>query len=332
MKRLGLLGAGTVGSALAQLINTRNLNATISKVLVRDTSKTREGIKPEALTTNPQEVLDNCDILVELMGGTEQAGDLTLEALKAGKSVVTANKAVLAERWQELEPYLKKGQVHFEAAVMAGTPVIGPLTNALRGSSPLELHAILNGTCNYMLSELENGVSYQDALAEAQRLGYAEADPTLDVGGFDAAHKLTVLARLVFDPKVTWESVEANTKGIQALSPQMMQDAINKQGRIRLLGSIYPQANAWQVKVRPVFLPLSHPMATAASNKNALFFKGDAIGDVFITGAGAGGKETASAVLADIMNVLENKLGPSLLAQAAAVPKSADIEVLEEIN
>ena len=328
--KLGLLGAGTVGSAVAQLVTRTDSSMQITKALVRDTTKSREGLKPEQLTTKPDEILADADIIIELMGGTTLAGDLTLQALQEGKRVVTGNKAVLAERWDELKPFAQQGLLYIEAAVMAGTPVVGPLTGALRGSRPLELHAILNGTCNYILSELENGISYDDALAEAQRLGYAEADPTLDVGGFDTAHKLTVLARLVFDPNIGWASVEARTRGISELSPKILKAAQSRGGRVRLVGSIYPAAGAWQTVVRPVFLPNAHPMASAASNLNALYFRGDAVGEVFITGAGAGGMPTASGVLGDVLSAAQGRPGPSLLTKAAPVPDET-IEVLEEI-
>ena len=303
----------------------------MTKALVRDSAKARAGLAQTQLTTDPAEVLAEADVLVELMGGTKQAGDLLLEFLGVGKPVVTANKAVLAERWHEFKPFLEQGLVHFEAAVMAGTPVIGPLTGALRGSRPIELHAILNGTCNYILSELEKGQQYPKALAEAQRLGYAEADPSLDVGGFDAAHKLTILARLAFDPELSWEQVKAATTGIETLTPEKMRSAIDLGGRIRLLGSVYPEKGSWQVKVRPVFLPDAHPMASAASNRNALLFRGEAVGEVVITGVGAGGLPTASGVLADLLSAVSGRPGPALLQAAAPVPAEA-VKPLEEVQ
>ena len=275
-------------------------------------------------------MLDSSDIVVEVMGGTGLAAELTLQALQAGKRVVTANKAVLAERWDELIPFVAEGKLYFEAAVMAGTPVVGPLTGALRGSRPLELHAILNGTCNYILGELEQGTQYETALAEAQRLGYAEADPTLDVEGFDAAHKLTVLARLVFDPETSWKTVESNTKGISQLMPEQVQAAEKRGGKVRLLGSVYPENGSWQVRVRPVFLPNTHPVASAASNRNALYYRGDAVGEVLITGAGAGGMPTASGVVADLLTAIAGRPGPSLLDAPAPVPGDA-VEKLEEV-
>ncbi|MDZ7705929.1 MAG: homoserine dehydrogenase [Trueperaceae bacterium] len=330
--RLGVLGAGTVGSALIELIGARpELGISLGKVLVRDLGKDRGPHVPKhLLTTDMDAVLDSADVVVELIGGVERATEAIVRSLEAGKKVVTANKAVLAERWGGLEPYLAAGQLYFEAAVMAGTPVIGPLTGALRGSRPLELHAILNGTCNYILSQLEQGTSYDDALAEAQQLGYAEADPTLDVEGFDAAHKLTVLARLAFDPNTVWDDVKARTVGISALTPAHVKEAMEDGGRVRLVGSVYPADGAWRAEVRPVYLPPAHPLAGSASSRNGMVFRGDAVGEVFISGAGAGANPTASAVLADIIAALAGRPGPSPLTEAAPLPTdylSADYKV-----
>ncbi len=331
MKRIGLLGAGTVGSSLAKLINQRSdLDLLITQALVRDISKKRQGLRLEQLSTNPQDVIENSDILVEIMGGTTLAADLMLQALKAGKRVVTANKAALAERWAEFEPFIEQGKIYFEAAVMAGTPVIDIASHSLRGSKPIEMHAILNGTCNYILNELENGVEYDAALKEAQRLGYAEADPSLDVAGFDAAHKLTILARLLFDPSISWDAVKANTSGIEHLSPDVMAEAIKAGGKIRLLGSVFPSDGVWKASVRTVFLPNEHAMAGTASNRNAFYFRGDACGEILVTGAGAGGAATASGVLADIILAMKLIPGPSLLNSTMPLPKN-NIELLEEV-
>ncbi|CAN5892307.1 homoserine dehydrogenase [soil metagenome] len=329
---IGLLGAGTVGMAVTRLLAGRDdVDASLAKVLVRDTGRARDPIPANLLTTDPDEVMDAAEVLIEVMGGTGLAGDLTVAALGRGKRVVTANKAVLAERWDELEPFLRQGKLYFEAAVMAGTPVIGPLTGAFRGSRPVELHAVLNGTCSYILGELEKGTRFDDALAEAQRLGYAEADPTLDIGGFDAAHKLNVLARLVFDPEVSWDSVKATTTGIERLTPETMQKALELGGRVLLLGSVYPEDGAWKTTVRPVFLPNVHPLASAASGRNALYFRGDAVGEILITGAGAGGLPTASGVFADLIAALDGRPGPSPLKRAGPV-SSERVVKLEELR
>ena len=326
LTRIGLLGAGTVGTAFAELLQRGDVGATLGKVLVRDTSKARGPISPSHLTTNSEEVLD-ADIIVELIGGTDLAGDLMLCALKAGKRVITANKAALAERWGEFKPYLGAGTLYFEAAIMAGTPIIGPLTNALRGSRPLEIHALLNGTCNYILSEMEVGKDFQSALSEAQRLGYAEANPTLDIEGVDAAHKLTLLARLAVLPDLSWDEVKMHTIGISHLTDTHITEAMEDGGRVRLVGSVYPKEGAWCVEVRPAYLAASHPLAGSASNRNGMLFKGDAVGEVLITGAGAGAEPTASAVFADVMSALAERPGPNLLTQAAPLPEN--YEVLE---
>ncbi len=331
MKRIGLLGAGTVGSSLAQLITARpDLDLVITKALVKDISKKRAGLDKSQLTTNPQEVLDNSDILVEVMGGTGLAAELMLQSLQNGKAVVSANKAALAERWNEFLPFMQAGNLYFEAAVMVGTPAIDIASHSLRGSNPIELHAILNGTCNYILNQLENGVDYQTALDKAQELGYAEADPSLDVGGYDAAHKLNILARLLFDPNISWSSVSNNTSGISHLSPKIMANAIANNGRIRLIASVFPEDGAWKAAVRTVFLANEHPMASTASNRNALYFRGDACGEIIVTGAGAGGAATASGVLADIIQAMNNIAGPSPLAKAMIAPKQ-NIKLLEVV-
>ena len=328
---IGLLGAGTVGAGFCDLFEAAGLGVVISKVLVRDLEKMRPGCVPRsALTTDADAVLE-ADIIVELLGGTDYAGDLMLQALAAGKRVVTANKAVLAERWNEFRPFIEAGKLYFEAAVMAGTPAVEPLAGVLRGSRPLELHAILNGTCNYILGELEGGSDFEEALKEAQTLGYAEADPSTDVDGFDAAHKLTILGRLAFDPDFSWQGVRAHTHGIRHLTPAIVKEAMEDGGRLRLVGSIYPEDGAWYGTVRPVYLPPEHPLSGSASNRNGLLFKGDAVGEVLITGAGAGAAPTASAVLADVMSALAGRAGPGLLARAAAVPQAYRSQPLGEV-
>ncbi len=328
---VGLLGAGTVGSAFLGLLEERDdVAAEVVKVLVRDPDKPRR-VAFERLCTDPEEAL-RADVVVELMGGTELAGDLMLRALLTGKRVVTANKAVLAERWDEFAPFLSEGRLYFEAAVMAGTPAIGPLTTVLRGSKPLELHAILNGTCSYILGELEGGADYHEALAEAQRLGYAEADPSLDMEGIDAAHKLALLARLVFDPDISWDAVRADTRGIGGLTPALVLEAMEDGGRVRLVGSVYPEEGRWRVSVRPVYLPATHALAGAASNRNGLVFRGDAVGEVMIAGAGAGAASTASAVLADLIDAVAGRPGPSPLPRAAVPPTDYHAPKLGEIK
>ena len=331
--RVGLLGAGTVGGSLLDLLRHRPAFR-VTRALVRDLDKARRIAHADRiLTTDPEEVLAESDVVVEAMGGTGLAGDLILAALERGLPVVTANKAVLATRWDELQGPLAAGRLHFEAAVLAGTPVIGPLTGALRGSCPLELHAILNGTCTYILGQLEAGRGYAESLREAQRLGYAEADPTLDVEGTDAAHKLAVLARLAFDPHLPWERVAADTVGIAHLTPAIVREAMEDGGRVRLVASIVPVNGRWRTRVRPVYLPPGHPLAAEAANRGGLVFRGDAVGEVFLAGPGAGGPETASALLGDLHAAARGAPGPMPILEAAPVPdhEPEDLGELERV-
>ena len=332
--RVGLLGAGTVGSALMGLASRRRDSGfQVSQVLVQDLKKSRPAsVAKELLTLDPDEVVSNSDILVDVMGGVGLATKLTLRFLESGKTVVTANKAALAERWSDFIPHFAEGRIHFEAAVMAGTPVVGPLWQVLRSSQPLELHAILNGTCNYIVGQLEAGISYPEALAEAQRLGFAEADPTLDVGAYDTAHKLCLLARLGFSPELSWESVKSDTRGINHLTPMIIREVMEQGGRVRLVGSVVPRDESWRLCVRPVILPEADPLISASGSKYGVLFRGDPVGEVLISGPGAGGGPTASAVLADIEAVVQGRSGPKQPTFAASVPRDYSFEDLVELE
>lgn len=329
--RVGLLGVGTVGSAFAELLATRP-ELTLSAALVRDPDKPRRLAHPDdVLTTDPEAVLSGADVVVEAMGGTTTAVDLMLDALNRGLRVVTANKAALAERWEAFAPYLSGGRLYFESAVMAGTPVLGAVAGPLRGSSPHEIHAVLNGTCGFILSRLEQGVSYDDALDEAQRLGYAEADPSLDVGGIDAAHKLAVLARLAVDPELPWSAVRAETRGIERLTPGIVHEAMEDGGRVQLVGSIVPAGGGWRATVRPVYLPTGHPLGAAEEARATLVYRGVG-GEVVFTGPGAGGTETAAAVLGDVLTAAAGRPGPPPLPRAVRPPSKAPREDLGELE
>lgn len=312
--RIALLGAGTVGASLVELLGAHRgrlealgYRPELVSVLVRDARKPRPGIPPHLLTTDPTAVAE-ADVLIEVMGGSTLAGELVLRALEAGTPVITANKALLAERWDELRGYAEAGLLYYEASVMAGTPVIGAL-QSLWGNRLLELHGILNGTCNYILQRLEAGIPYAQALKEAQDRGYAEADPTLDVGGFDAAHKLTVLARLTVDPGFAWEEVRANTRGIERLTPELLDEARANAQVIRLVASLFPQGGRWVGRVRPVRLPADHPLALMGRVRNALVCRTQEVGELVFSGAGAGGHVTASAVLGDLYRLISGQPG-----------------------
>jgi homoserine dehydrogenase len=334
--RLGMIGGGTVGLSTLTLLWKRKAlfehmgyNLSIAPVLVRDPGKTRVHEFEGVTFIDDPTVLEGADVLFDMMGGTSKVLEFIEPHLQAGKPVVTANKAVLAERWDVLKPYAQNGQLYYESSVMAGTPVIGPLTGTLRSSDALELHAILSGTCNYILTRMESGASYESALNEAQELGYAEDPPTLDVGGFDAAHKLCVLARLTVDPDFKWESLEI--KGIDGLSSERVLEAVQQGKRVKLVGSILPNGSHWRAIVRPVILEADHPLAQSASSRNAMVFTGDASGTVIIQGGGAGGLVTASAVVGDLIDHLAGVSGHKPRPDMTAVPVGYACEQFEEI-
>lgn len=316
--RIALLGGGTVGSAFYRLVQERlsdfhalGFSPRFLGVLVRDPAKPRP-IPAELLRLEPPDLLE-ADVVVEAMGGVEAPLELVLPALEAGIPLITANKALLAEAWDKLRPFAEEGLIYHEASVMAGTPALSFL-ETLRGSQLLELHGILNGTTLFILQEMEKGRTYGEALLEAQRLGYAEADPTLDVEGIDAAHKLTLLARLLVDPGFPFPEVQA--KGISGLTPEALKGAEAQGERVRLLASLYGEGGRWRAEVAPRRLPQSHPLAQARGN--ALLVRAHPLGEVFVTGPGAGGDATASGLLADLFRLLSGAPGHLPAPQAKA--------------
>lgn len=320
--KVAVLGGGTVGGELVRLLTTEHAGEfEVTGVLVKDVGRPRAFPEWRSLVTTDPAFAGGADVVVEVMGGTSLAADLSLRALSEGARLVSANKAALAQRWDEFLPYMREGRVHFEAAVMAGTPVIGPLTGALRGSRPVALHAVLNGTCNVVLGQMDEGADYADALSQAQEEGFAEADPALDVEGFDAAHKLNLLGRLAFDPELAWEDVRLNTRGISALSAATLEAHRSKGERVRLVGSILPQGGGWRAQVRPVALPEGHPLLTEGPT-NALLFVGSPLGEVFVRGPGAGGGATASGVLGDLLAAARGERGPAPVSRVAPLPQA----------
>ena len=310
-KRIGVLGAGTVGAAFLRLL-ARHPQFSVTAALVRDLGRPRDlGPRPPRLTTDPEEAIDGADVVVEVLGGVEEPSAWMALAAERGARLVTANKAALAEAWTTWRPWIEAGRVGFEAAVMAGTPAIGPLAGALRGSRMRSLEAVLNGTCAYLIGEMERGVPFDAALAEAQRLGYAEADPSLDVDGWDAAHKVTLLARLTVDPDLAWTDVAPHVRGVRGLTPEWVR-AERAAGRaVRLVAYVEPDgAGGWRVGVEPRSLAADAPLAFLADGRNALVYRGDAVGEVWIAGPGAGAYVTASAVLADVLQAARGEPGP----------------------
>ena len=310
--KAALLGAGTVGGGVYKLIEKRKsempskiqAELTITKVLVKNLNKKREGIPDEVLTDDWQEILDD----QEMMGGIEPARTYILEALKAGKNVVTANKDLLAEHGKELmdaaEEYHK--DLYFEAAVGGGIPIIRPLKECLAGNNITEVMGIVNGTTNYILTKMtQEGMDFGEALKQAQELGFAEADPTADVEGQDACRKIAILASIISGKYVDFE--EIYTEGITKITTEDMQYAKALGMNIKLLAECKHVDGTLYAGVAPVLLHAEHPLYSVNGVFNAVFVKGNMLGDAMFYGSGAGKLPTASAVVADIVAVVQNQ-------------------------
>jgi homoserine dehydrogenase len=308
---VALLGYGTVGSAVDRLLREQAADierATghrlrVVRALVRDATRAR-GETP--LTTDFAEIRDDPEVAVvaEVMGGIEPAGDYVLELLRAGKSVVTANKQLVARCGAELFAAAAAGgvQLRFEASVCAAIPVIKVLREALVVANVHRVLGIVNGTTNFVLTEMERGASYDEALSEAQRLGFAEADPTEDVSGQDAAAKMAILATVAFGSRVTPDDVAC--VGLEGVQPEDVAAAREMDMVVRLVGAATLIDGQVDVRVRPALVDRHHPLASVEGAFNAVMLQGDAIREITLEGPGAGGLETASAVVADLVTIV----------------------------
>ena len=315
---IGLLGLGTVGAGVAAILATPAGRhplvgeLELRRVAVRDLNRTRTVELPaELLSTDPEAVVDDpaVDIVVEVMGGLEPARSLILRAIAAGKPVVTANKAVIARYGEEIAAAAARSGVYvlIEAAVGGGIPIIEPLKQSLGANRIQRVSGIINGTTNYILSRMAaEGAAYADVLADAQRLGYAEADPAADVQGGDAADKIAILAGLAYGGPVPREAIP--TEGIDQLDARDIAYAEQLGYVVKLLAvaQAMPSEQAEQlldVRVHPTLLPKGHPLAGVNGVNNAILVEGDPVGQVMFYGPGAGAGPTASAVVADILNI-----------------------------
>ncbi len=298
--RIGLLGHGTVGAAFAQLVAER------ADAIVPVT-----GLRPEVtgILTRSQgsfdEVLENADLIVELMGGIEPAREYVLAAMRAGRHVVSANKQLLSQHGEELWACAREHgvQLRFEGAVAGVVPVIRVLQESLAASRVERIHGIVNGTTNYILTEMErSGLSYEEALAQAQTLGYAEADPTDDVTGRDAAAKMAILARLAFSTPVHLDQVVY--EGIEHLTGEDIEYARDLGLGLKLIGTAERVDDGISVRVHPAFLYAGHPLASVHGPFNAVTVESEAITEVTLSGPGAGGPQTATAVLGDLVSAM----------------------------
>ena len=313
--RVGVLGAGNVGAALIRLLGANaddiarraGVRIEVHRVAVRDRAKVRDVPLPaEAFVEDGRLVVDDpgTDVVVELIGGTVPARSLILQALANGKPVVTGNKELLATHGAELFAAADAAglDLAFEAAVAGGIPLIRPLRSSLAGERVERLLGIVNGTTNFILTQMsEHGWSFDGALAEAQRLGYAEADPTADVDGVDAAAKCAILASLAFDTSVTIDDVYR--EGITRLTAQDIADADRLGYVVKLLAIAELQEDAISVRVHPAMIPTAHPLASVRDAFNAVFVEGPRIGQLMFYGRGAGGDATATAVAGDVIAV-----------------------------
>ena len=312
-----LLGIGTVGMGVYKLLERRKKELpykiggelSIRRVLVKNLSKKREGIPEDILTDDFQGILSDpkIQIVIELMGGIEPARTYILEALRAGKHVVTANKDLMAKHGRELmEEAERHGcDLQFEAAVAGGIPIIRPLKECLAGNEITEVMGIVNGTTNYILTKMtEEGMDFDDALRKAQELGFAEADPTADIEGLDAGRKMAILASIAFHSRVTFDDVDI--KGITKITAKDIQYAREFGYTLKLLGVARNTDNEMEVGVFPMMIPSTHPLAGVKDAFNAVFVHGDAVDDAMFQGKGAGEFPTASAVVGDLIAVARN--------------------------
>jgi len=319
--RIGVAGLGTVGTGLLTFIADRpDFAPAGGRVeVVGVSARSRSRPRPFDISKLPwfddPVALARCpdvDVFVELIGGSDGPAKAAVEAaLRGGKPVVTANKALIAEHGAELAAIAEENgaPLLFEAAVMGGTPAVKMLREAMVGDEIRSVAGILNGTCNYILTEMEaTGRSFAEVLAEAQRLGYAEADPTMDVGGFDAAHKITILAALAFGCAPNFAAAEI--EGIDQIDLLDIRLAKDLGYRIKLVASADRSPDGVLVRVHPSLAPLSHPLAQAGGALNALFIEGTRIGRIFLQGPGAGSGPTAAAVAADIADVMTGAVRP----------------------
>ena len=298
--RIGLLGHGTVGSAFATLLEQRagsivpitGLHPELSGVLTRSRG-------------DFEEILASSDLIVELIGGVEPARDYVLRAMQAGKHVVSANKLLLSQHGEELWACAREHavQLRFEAAVAGVVPVIRVLQESLAAAHVERIHGIVNGTTNYILTEMaRGGLSYAEALGQAQQLGYAEADPSDDVTGRDAAAKMAILARLAFDTPVHLDQVRY--EGIEHLTADDIAYAQQLGLGLKLIGTAERVDGGLSVRVHPAFLYGGHPLASVHGPFNAVTVESDAITEITMSGPGAGGPQTASAVLGDVISAM----------------------------
>ena len=321
---IGMLGCGVVGSQVAALLEKNNAELStragakliLKKIAVRDIKAAREGINQSLFTNDAQSVIDDAeiDIIIEVMGGIDPARELILAAIKNGKSVITANKALLASHGADLFTAAdNKGvDLYYEAAVAGAIPIIRPMRESLVGDQITRVMGIVNGTTNYILTKMdEEGRAFADVLKEAQSLGYAEADPTADVEGIDAASKAAIIAGLAFHSRVSVDDVYR--EGISSITADDVAVAKTMNHVIKLLAiAELTSDDRISVRVHPTLIPRSHPLAAVRNAFNAVFVEAKSAGQLMFYGPGAGGAPTASAILGDVVAVARHRVSDSV--------------------
>lgn len=315
---IGFLGCGFVGGGAYDIIQQNkkeiaereSIELNVKKVLVRDVNKTRSTMCPKELLTDDFFSIVNdpeIQIVAEFIGGIEPARTYILASLNAGKTVVTANKMVLSNCWRELEDAARANKVglYYDASVAGGIPVVKALYNSLQANRIDSIVGIINGTTNYILTKItEDGVSYEDALKEAQKLGLAEADPTMDVGGFDVSFKLSILASTAFNKRVPVEDIYC--QGIEKISMEDIRYGAKMGLVLKLLAIGKRVGDSFEARVHPTFISSTHPLANVRGEFNAVLVDGNAVGEIMLYGKGAGGMPTGSSVVSDIINAAKS--------------------------
>ena len=303
---VAVLGAGNIGSAVVtRLINLDKeiVELNVAKVLVKDTSKKRE-ISSEILTDDFTDILNDetIDLVIEVLGGVEPGKEYIKALLSNGKAVITANKDIIADCGNELVQLAQENNtcLYFEAAVAAGIPVLKPLIESLRGEDLIRVTGIINGTSNYMLTSMEEGSTYEDALSTAQELGYAEPDPTNDVEGIDAMYKAMILSLICFG--ATPDKDNVHTEGISKITKEDFDWASRLNKTIKLVALIDNEGGGFNARVHPVLIDIKHPLAAIRGALNAVVVEGENINQLVFSGPGAGAAPTASAVIGDVLS------------------------------
>ena len=313
---IGLIGLGTVGGGVFRLVEShaddyraRGIDVRIARACCRDAARAAAlGVDPATYTADWREVVSDpdVDVVIEVIGGERPAKEIALEAIAAGKHVVTANKALLGRHMDEIAGAASRAgvQLRCEAACAGGIPIVSALEHDLTGNRVLTVAGIVNGTTNYILSRMaDEGLGYEEVLADAQRLGYAEADPTADVDGIDAASKIAILSSIAFATRITTDDVY--TEGIREISALDISAAAELGCAIKMLAVARRTEQGVDVRVHPAMIPAAHQLAGVSGAMNAVFVVGDAVGETMFYGAGAGAFPTASAVVGDVMALAE---------------------------